>query len=104
MAVSNTIGSNVFDVLIGLAFPWFLKTAMIHAGSMVHINSNGLVFAVVLLFLTVIVTIAAIHFVGWVLNKKLGIICICVYCLFLTFAIMIEFNVFGYVNPPTCTE
>lgn len=28
MAVSNSIGSNIFDILIGLAVPWFIKTAM----------------------------------------------------------------------------
>lgn len=25
MGVSNIFGSNVFDLLIGLAFPWFIK-------------------------------------------------------------------------------
>ena len=35
MAVSNTIGSNVFDILIGLAVPWFIQTAVISAGSTV---------------------------------------------------------------------
>ena len=35
MAVSNTIGSNVFDILIGLALPWFIKTAIVDPGSTV---------------------------------------------------------------------
>ncbi len=35
MAVSNTIGSNVFDVLIGLALPWFIKTALVSPGTTV---------------------------------------------------------------------
>jgi Ca2+/Na+ antiporter len=26
MGVSNIIGSNAFDLLIGLAFPWFMKS------------------------------------------------------------------------------
>ena len=37
MAVSNTIGSNVFDVLIGLALPWFIKTVMVSPGHSVSI-------------------------------------------------------------------
>ena len=35
MAVSNTIGSNVFDVLIGLALPWWLMTACVNPGTAV---------------------------------------------------------------------
>ena len=57
MAVSNSIGSNVFDILIGLAFPWFLTTAIVDPGSIAYINSNGLVFSVSLLFFTVIFTV-----------------------------------------------
>lgn len=29
MAISNTIGSNVFDILIGLAVPWFIHTVLL---------------------------------------------------------------------------
>ena len=29
MAVSNSIGSNVFDILVGLALPWFVETAIV---------------------------------------------------------------------------
>lgn len=35
MAVSNSLGSNIFDILIGLAFPWFIQTAIIEPGSIV---------------------------------------------------------------------
>lgn len=33
MAVSNTIGSNVFDILVGLGLPWALQTICISYGS-----------------------------------------------------------------------
>lgn len=33
MAVSNSIGSNVFDILVGLGLPWALKTLAISYGS-----------------------------------------------------------------------
>lgn len=35
MAVSNTIGSNVFDILVGLGIPWGLQTMVINYGSTV---------------------------------------------------------------------
>lgn len=40
MAVSNTIGSNVFDICIGLALPWFIQTAFVNPGSYVRIKTN----------------------------------------------------------------
>lgn len=38
MAVSNTIGSNVFDILVGLGVPWALQTICINYGSVVKIS------------------------------------------------------------------
>ncbi|KAL7984652.1 hypothetical protein Chor_003222 [Crotalus horridus] len=35
MAVSNSIGSNVFDILIGLGLPWSLQTLAVNYGSVV---------------------------------------------------------------------
>ena len=41
MAVSNAIGSNVFDILMCLGIPWFLQTAVIHPGSEVKVIHKG---------------------------------------------------------------
>ena len=38
MAVSNAIGSNVFDILICLGIPWFCKTAIIQPGTIVEVH------------------------------------------------------------------
>lgn len=56
MGVSNTFGSNVFDLLIGLALPWFVKALI--SGEAVHINSNGLMYDSVLLLGIVAVTVS----------------------------------------------
>lgn len=44
MAVSNAVGSNVFDILICLGLPWFIQTAIIKPGSHVNVISKGLSF------------------------------------------------------------
>uniref|UniRef100_A0A8C1K1N0 Solute carrier family 24 member 4b n=1 Tax=Cyprinus carpio TaxID=7962 RepID=A0A8C1K1N0_CYPCA len=58
MAVSNTIGSNVFDILVGLGVPWALQTMAVSYGSVVMINSRGLVYSVVLLLGSVALTVS----------------------------------------------
>ncbi|KAL3217984.1 hypothetical protein MRX96_031896 [Rhipicephalus microplus] len=91
MAIANSIGSNVFDILIGLALPWLIQTGMVEPGSLAYINSGGLVWSVVLLFLTIIIT-------------KLGVFLLVVYVIFLIICSAVEFNLLGYVNPPMCIE
>ncbi|XP_045057786.1 sodium/potassium/calcium exchanger 4 isoform X2 [Desmodus rotundus] len=104
MAVSNTIGSNVFDILVGLGIPWGLQTMVISYGSTVKINSRGLVYSVVLLLGSVALTVLGIHLNKWRLDRKLGIYVLVLYAVFLCFSIMIEFNVFTFVNLPMCQE
>ena len=72
MAVSSSIGSNVFDILIGLPIPWFLATTA--AGmEFVPINSDGLNIMVLMLFVMVGLVIITIRACGWVLTKKIKI-------------------------------
>ncbi|XP_016098342.1 sodium/potassium/calcium exchanger 4-like [Sinocyclocheilus grahami] len=104
MAVSNTIGSNVFDILVGLGVPWVLQTMAVSYGSVVMISSRGLVYSVVLLLGSVALTILGIHLNGWKLDFKLGIYVLVLYAVFLCFSIMIEYNVFTFVNLPMCQE
>ncbi|XP_078720551.1 sodium/potassium/calcium exchanger 3-like [Lampetra fluviatilis] len=104
MAVSNSIGSNVFDILVGLGFPWALQTLAVNHGSQVAINSRGLVYSVILLLASVFMTVLAVGLNKWRLDKKLGLGCLLLYVVFISFSILIEFNVFTFVNLPTCRE
>uniref|UniRef100_A0AAR2JYT4 Sodium/calcium exchanger membrane region domain-containing protein n=1 Tax=Pygocentrus nattereri TaxID=42514 RepID=A0AAR2JYT4_PYGNA len=102
MAVSNSIGSNVFDILVGLGLPWALQTLAIDYGSTIHLNSRGLIFSVGLLLASVFLTVLGVHLNKWTLDKRLGFMCLLMYAVFLCFSILIEFNVFIFVNLPTC--
>ncbi|XP_056150757.1 sodium/potassium/calcium exchanger 4 [Lampris incognitus] len=104
MAVSNTIGSNVFDILVGLGVPWALQTMCVDYGSEVMINSRGLVYSVVLLLGSVALTVSGIHLNKWRLDVKLGVYVLVLYAVFLCFSIMIEYNVFTFVNLPMCLD
>ncbi|XP_015839099.2 probable sodium/potassium/calcium exchanger CG1090 isoform X1 [Tribolium castaneum] len=104
MAVSNAVGSNVFDILICLGLPWFIKTAIIKPGSDVPVISKGLTYSTLSLLSTVVFLVAATHLNGWKLDRKYGIILMAWYLIFITFASMYELNVFGYLNPPECSS
>uniref|UniRef100_H3DQV8 Solute carrier family 24 member 4 n=1 Tax=Tetraodon nigroviridis TaxID=99883 RepID=H3DQV8_TETNG len=104
MAVSNTIGSNVFDILVGLGVPWALQTMCVNYGSVVMINSRGLLYSVVLLLGSVALTVLGIHLNKWRLDFKLGVYVLVLYAVFLCFSVMIEYNVFTFVNLPMCIE
>ncbi|BFF88858.1 probable sodium/potassium/calcium exchanger [Drosophila madeirensis] len=102
MAVSNAIGSNVFDILVCLGLPWFIQTAIIKPGSHVNVISKGLAYSTLSLFSTVVFLILSTHLNGWKLDKRLGIILMLWYLFFITLASLYELNVFGYMNPPEC--
>lgn len=95
MAVSNSIGSNVFDILVGLALPWFVETAIVSPGAVSKINSRGLVYAVILLFLSLVITVYLFHRYRWTLCPSLGYALLSTYAAFLVFSSALEFNLFG---------
>lgn len=102
MAVSNSIGSNIFDILICLGLPWLIQTAMVDPNSTVTMNSSGLTFSAITLLGTVVFLVLAILVNGWKLNKKIGIVCLLVYVVVITLSCLYELNVFGEFNPPPC--
>ncbi|XP_022918371.1 probable sodium/potassium/calcium exchanger CG1090 isoform X2 [Onthophagus taurus] len=102
MAVSNAVGSNVFDILVCLGLPWFIQTAIIKPGSHVNVISKGLTYSTLSLLSTVVFLVGATHLNGWKLDKKLGIILMIWYVVFIIFASMYELNIFGPLNPPEC--
>ncbi|XP_024879573.1 probable sodium/potassium/calcium exchanger CG1090 isoform X1 [Temnothorax curvispinosus] len=102
MAVSNAVGSNVFDILVCLGLPWFIQTAMIQPGSHVNVTSRGLTYSTVSLLSTVLFLVVATHLNGWKLDRRYGMVLMVWYLIFIMFASLYELNVFGEMNPPVC--
>ena len=104
MAVSNSIGSNIFDILVCLGLPWILQTVFIDPGSRVHINSNGLLYTSLILLGTVVFLLAAMMVYRWTLDKKIGLVLVLVYAVVIVIACLFETNVFGNINLPPCPK
>ncbi|XP_076461771.1 putative sodium/potassium/calcium exchanger CG1090 [Babylonia areolata] len=102
MAVSNAIGSNVFDILVCLGIPWFLETCVTKPGSGVVVYSEGLVYSSLMLLSTVAILLIVTHLNGWRLTKKYGVFLLVIYVLYTILASMYELNIFGYFHPPEC--
>ncbi|XP_043101315.1 sodium/potassium/calcium exchanger 3 isoform X2 [Puntigrus tetrazona] len=88
MAVSNSIGSNIFDILLGLGFPWALRTLVVDHGSAISINNKGLVYSVILLLASVFLTVLGVHLNGWKLDRRLGLGLMLLYSIFLLCSIL----------------
>ncbi|XP_060606949.1 probable sodium/potassium/calcium exchanger CG1090 [Ruditapes philippinarum] len=102
MAVSNAVGSNVFDILICLGLPWLIQCLI--KGKSVQVYSQGLLYATLTLLATVIFLLFSTHINGWRLTKKFGLILLLVYVLFTILTSLYELNVFGYVHPKECVS
>ncbi|XP_006538412.1 sodium/potassium/calcium exchanger 2 isoform X9 [Mus musculus] len=89
MAVSSSVGSNIFDITVGLPLPWLLYT-IIHRFSPVTVSSNGLFCAIVLLFIMLLFVILSIALCKWRMNKILGFIMFGLYFVFLVVSVLLE--------------
>ncbi|KAM9270665.1 sodium/potassium/calcium exchanger 1 [Cariama cristata] len=89
MAVSSSVGSNIFDITVGLPVPWFLYS-IFNGLSPVAVSSNGLFCAIVLLFLMLLFVIISIAVCKWKMNKLLGLTMFALYFVFLIISVMLE--------------
>ncbi|XP_058885162.1 sodium/potassium/calcium exchanger 2-like isoform X1 [Acipenser ruthenus] len=89
MAVSSSVGSNIFDITVGLPFPWLLYS-FIHDMAPVQVSSNGLFCAIVLLFIMLLFVILSIALCKWRMSKLLGFIMFLLYFVFLVVSVMLE--------------
>jgi len=100
MALSSSIGSNVFDVTFGLPVPWFLKTAIIEfsSGKTIPIKAKGMSIQVGTLMLMVLAVVLSIHIFGWKISRPLGLFYFALYFVFVTEAILISQCVFKGID------
>ncbi|XP_045075909.1 sodium/potassium/calcium exchanger 1 isoform X2 [Coregonus clupeaformis] len=89
MAVSSSVGSNIFDITMGLPVPWLIFSAM-QGGVPVAVNSNGLFCAIVLLFIMLLFVIISIAACRWKMSRVLGLTMFMLYFVFLVLSVMLE--------------
>jgi K+-dependent Na+/Ca+ exchanger-like protein len=81
MAVSSSIGSNIFDVTVGLPVPWLLFNLVMDCP--VVVGADNLVISIAILLCMVLFVIGAIVASGWAMDFKLGATMMILYVVFL---------------------
>ncbi|KAJ8960849.1 hypothetical protein NQ318_020147 [Aromia moschata] len=105
MGISNSIGSNTFDILLCLGLPWFIKATFLPTIAGKHwvgINSAGIEYSAISLLSTLLLLYVAFALNKFQLDKRVGRVCLLMYAVFLILATLIELNAFFRVNLPTC--
>lgn len=71
MAVSSSIGSNIFDILVGLPFPWLIFS-LVNNLDPVKVGASNLPISLIVLILMLVCVLVSIKLCQWEMNKKLG--------------------------------
>lgn len=88
MAVSSSIGSNIFDILVGLPVPWLCFSLWPTTPTLVTIGADGVWVSIIILLGMIVLIILSIHLSGWKLTKTLGLTMFFFYFCFLAQAII----------------
>ncbi|GMH64828.1 hypothetical protein TL16_g04053 [Triparma laevis f. inornata] len=84
MAVSNAIGSNVFDILLGLGLPYLLSNTV--KDKVPTVSVDELIPSVCILFGILTAVIGILWWSNWMLNPKVGMSLFVLYFLYVVFA------------------
>lgn len=73
MGISNSLGSNTFDILLCLGLPWLIKASFLPTSAghhVVGINSRGLEYSAISLLSTLLLLYCAFAVNKFKLDKK----------------------------------
>ncbi len=80
MAVSNAVGSNNFDIMFGLGFPWLVSLLL--QDKTIAVESTNLFNTALILLGTVVLTLIILIVRKWKLTKSTGIILLGTYLIY----------------------
>jgi len=85
MAVSSSIGSNIFDILIGLPLPWLLFALTIGSDTLsIQVDPSSLFLSVVVLIIMLFLVLLVVRLNKWKLTHRLGWSMFVLWILFVT--------------------
>ena len=93
MAIANAVGSNIFDIALGLGLPWLF--IILWRGESVQVVTENLESSIILLFATVIALLFLLIVRRWAIGRYAGVLLIGSYLWYL-------FSQIGWINWQVC--
>lgn len=93
MAAANAVGSNTFNLLVGLPLPWLVSCMM---GNEVFVPADQLTENLIILLVCLIAYLLILHFGGWKLNKKMGGLMLLAYIFSICYTLYRAFSYYGH--------
>jgi len=93
MAVSSSVGSNIFDVTVGLPLPWLLFTIVFQKP--VTVSSAGMVCSIAILFGMLVLVFCTILICNWKMTKSMGFSMFIFYFLFVIVSLGFEYDFYA---------
>jgi len=93
MAVSSSVGSNIFDVTVGLPLPWLLFTIVFQKP--VSVSSAGMVCSIAILFGMLMLVFLSILIFNWKMTKGMGFSMFIFYFLFVIVSLGFEYDFYA---------
>jgi len=93
MAVANAVGSNVFDIWLGLGLPWFLYLPF--DGGSLAVNTGDLIPNILILLAVLICYYGAIVLNGWKLTVRTGKIFMSLHVVYILYNVVVVWLIQG---------
>ena len=85
MAIANAVGSNIFDILVGLGLPWLIMLFFINPT--IEVTTEGLVTSIMILGGTVFILYGFLY-AGRSFTRREGLILLGIYVLYVIYEIL----------------
>ncbi|MCK5847399.1 MAG: calcium/sodium antiporter [Bacteroidales bacterium] len=86
MAISNALGSNIFDILLGLGLPWLIL--IIGSGQAMEVSGSDITSHIFILLASVVGMFIVFLITRWRVNRFVGAIFLGSYLVYLVYVIM----------------
>lgn len=87
MAISNAVGSNVFNLLAGLGIPWLLLVSITGEPIQLHTQSGNLLTSMIVLMFSAILILGVMIFNKWRISGRTGVVLVFVYVMYILYVI-----------------